>query len=131
MGPIVSSEWAALVKQKRMTIEREGFCVDVQVNPAARRVYMATTIFDGGNFVPKSVRGCLQGHGFRALDPQVEVRLTIDEQQHRVLLLVQAVADEREQFGRVIQEFFELAHEWRAILDEYGQHDLIYIPANN
>jgi hypothetical protein len=123
----LSTEYATLVHDGRLRLQREGFEIDSQLDSKRARVYIVTAVFNGGNFVPESVRRCLQGHGLHALDKSSDVRLIIDEEYHRVLLLLQATVADDHSFEEILHDFLDLATEWRLILDEYGQQDLVYV----
>lgn len=124
----ISKEWSALCDAGRLQFQKEGFTVDAQLDGRMSRLYIVTPVFSGSNFIPESVRRCLRGKGFHALDRRLDVRLVIDEGHHQVLLLLQATARMADDFDRVLRDFFELAHEWREILDEHGNEDLVYVP---
>ncbi|MBS0622841.1 MAG: type III secretion system chaperone [Verrucomicrobia bacterium] len=106
------------------------FDVEFQYMPTKGELFCATAVFYGGNYIPLSVRQAVQSTGLFAASGSSEVRLFIDEIDYQVVLAYRsawAVGD-AEAFERILLDFLDLAEEWRRLLDEYGDQDLIRVP---
>lgn len=98
-------------------------------SPDRRMVYLATPIFDGGNYVPQSVRRAVGQAGLHAQGGGVGVALAIDEARFQVVLhyRTEEGVTNPDALGHIMDEFLALADEWHRLLDEYGEQDLIYV----
>ncbi len=106
------------------------FDVEMTKLSAQRQLRLVTPVFLGGNYIPGSVRRALATGTVMAHDAKTEVSLHIDEENFRVLLTYQTdwPNGSRDAFMALFEDFIVLADEWRRLLDEYGEQDLVYVP---
>ncbi|MGE3953979.1 MAG: hypothetical protein AB7F31_02120 [Parachlamydiales bacterium] len=105
------------------TFSFAGF--EIEAEEGEGKLRLRTAVFHGGDYIPPSVRRCLGGRrSLIAHDPQTEIELWIDQEKFRVVLDYRV----ERAVSAVFEEFIGVADEWRTLLDEYGQQDLIYVP---
>ena len=129
MARSTKTEWNVLEELQRVRLEREGLTIEAQLDVEREHLYLLTSVFEGGNYLPSSVRKCLHERGLRAYDRGRTITLSIDEAHYRVFLLIEAKASNTKTFNLVLKEFLALAHDWRHELQQRGTDDLIYIQA--
>ncbi len=106
----------------------DGSDIRVRTVDDASKIYLSAPVFDGGNYIPKSVRLSVSHQApFERLP--LHTYLTVDEQHHQVQLhyLGQADGIEKEELSELIGTFKEIAAKWRDYLEEHGKNDLIYV----
>jgi hypothetical protein len=117
-----------LVKEEIAKIFLGNSEVTVHVIDNATKIALSSTVYFGGNFIPKSVRKCLsltpafeKGH--------IKTSLVVDEESFRVTLnyLGGLTHLNKRMFVDLLEEFSQLADEWRLYLDEHDKNDLIYV----
>lgn len=94
----------------------------------ASKLSLTALVYDGGNFIPNSVRRCLS-HKSPFFHPSILTFLTVDEQRFQIKLnyLGQAHSLNHHNFKELLEEFGLMAEKWRLYLDEHGKSDLIYV----
>ncbi len=107
-----------------------GFNISIKILEHPSKIYLGTTVYFGGNYIPKSVRNCVSrkapfDHSF------INTYLTIDENQFQVALNYTGDTDSLNafKFRQLIEEFSYLAQEWQQFLDEHDKNDLVYVRA--
>lgn len=117
-----------LVKQEIAQITLGNSEVTVHVLDNATKLFLSSTVYFGGNFIPKSVRNSLdskpafeKGH--------ISSYLTVDEENFCVKLNYLGGLDHlnKRMFVDLLEEFSWLADEWRLHLDERDKNDLIHV----
>lgn len=117
-----------LVKEEIAQINLGNSEVTVHVLDNASKISLSSTVYFGGNFIPKSVRNCMtqipsfaRGH--------INTGFTVDEENFRVSLNYLGVLTHlnKRMFVDLLEEFSSLADAWRLYLDEHDKNDLIYI----
>jgi hypothetical protein len=100
----------------------------VHVLDNATKISLSSTVYFGGNFIPKSVRQCLtKMPSFeRGL---IKTSLVVDEDNFRISLNYLGALNHlnKRMFVDLLEEFSWLADEWRHYLDEHDKNDLIYV----
>jgi hypothetical protein len=96
----------------------------------ASKLSLTTLVYDGGNYIPASVRYCLSSQSPFSY-PSISTFLTIDEQKFQVKLnyLGQAQPLNPLDFKELLENFNVMAEKWRLYLDTHGKNDLIYVKA--
>lgn len=89
---------------------------------------LSTLVYDGGNYIPPSVRECLsriapfsKGH--------IPARLSVEEETYQIRLNYSGRMTRltHDHLAEIIEEFEYLAEKWRYYLDEHGKRDLIHV----
>lgn len=133
---IVNKELKRLVKE---LIEQESaeltlsFApINVRVCDNGSKLALATSIYEGGNYIPKSVRlGMEKKPSFHP--NAIRTFLKVDEDHYQVSLhyLGPLGSINDFQLQELLEEFNGMADEWRLFLDERDKNDLIYIHAKH
>lgn len=100
----------------------------VHVLDNATKISISSTVYFGGNFIPKSVRRCItQTPSF--VRGQIKTSFLVDEENFRVTLsyLGGLAHLNKRMFVDLLEEFSSLADAWRVYLDEHDKNDLIYV----
>ena len=108
------------------------FDLEIQYMPTKHELFYATSVFHGGNYVPDSVRGAVRETGVFAQAGGSDCRLFIDEVAFQVVLAYRVAwsTEDEKAFHSLTADFLAMAEEWRLLLDEYGDQDLIRVPTN-
>lgn len=105
-----------------------GSDILIRVFDDASKIAFATTVYYGGNFIPKSVRS---GVSQKALFNQASIKtsLAIDEKKFVVNLHYLGHFEQmnNQNFTHILEEFTWLAHAWKAYLDEHDKNDLVRV----
>jgi hypothetical protein len=106
-----------------------AFDVVVARSADLQKLYLATAVFHGSGYLPGSVRDAVSQVGLLAAGQGVSGRLVLDEEVGEVRLHYQLhwTPDDQGQFVALVEEFLAVADEWRRLLDEYGQQDLVWV----
>lgn len=105
-----------------------GNDIQIKIFDDASKISLLTTVYYGGNFIPKSVRnGVSQKSPFNRVS--IKTSLAVDEKKFQINLLYLGHLEHmnNQNFNRLLEEFSWLAHSWRAFLDEHDKNDLIRI----
>lgn len=105
-----------------------GSDIFIRVFDDASKISLLTTVYSGGNFIPKSVRtGISQKAPFNNVS--IKTSLAVDEKQFLVNLhyLGHLEHMNNQNFTGLLEEFSWLAHAWKAYLDEKDKNDLIRV----
>lgn len=100
----------------------------IRVFDDASKISLITTVYNGGNFIPKSVRnGISQKAPFNNVS--IKTSLAVDENQYLVHLRYLGHLEHlnNQNFTRLLEEFSWLAHAWKAYLDEHDKNDLVRV----
>jgi hypothetical protein len=105
-----------------------GSDILIRVFDDASKISLATPVYYGGNFIPKSVRyGITKKSLFNNIS--IKTSLAVDENHYQVNLTYLGHLEQMNnyKFSELIEEFTRLAHSWRAYLDENDKNDLIHV----
>lgn len=117
-----------LVKEEIAQITLGNSLVTVHVLDNATKISLSSTVYFGGNFIPKSVRKCLTQTP--AFDKGAIITyLSVDEDNFSITLNFLGGLDHlnKRMFVDLLEEFSFLADEWRLHLDEHDKNDLIHV----
>lgn len=117
-----------LVKEEIAQIILGNSEVTVHVLDNATKISLSSTVYFGGNFIPKSVRKCIsQTPAFEK--HKLKTYLVVDEDNFGVSLNYLGGLNHlnKRMFVDLLEEFSWLADEWRLYLDEHDKNDLVYI----
>lgn len=110
------------------TISISGSPVTVRVFDQGSKLALATEVYNGGNYIPQSVRRCLlQKPPFRPA--VIKTYLNVDENNYQISLNYLGPVDQisEPKFRDILEEFSWLAEEWRLFLDEHDKNDLVHV----
>ena len=101
-----------------------GFDLSITYHEEHEQLTCITSVFSGGNYIPQSVRHAVKRTSL-ALDTS---ELLIDEERFQVHLVYRHVLPALTEgfVSEAVEAFLMEADEWRSLLDDYGQHDLVY-----
>lgn len=109
-------------------IQMNGFAVTLNILDKGPKIFLSTPVYFGGNYIPKSVRGCVsQKAPFDRLN--IQTRLEVDEEGFQINLCHEgnmALAGNN-QLVTTLEDFSWLADKWRDYLDEHDKNDLVHI----
>lgn len=105
-----------------------GSDVMIRVFDDASKISLITTVYSGGNFIPKSVRNGIS-HKSLFNHATIKTSLAVDESQYLINLHYLGHLEHlnNQNFAHLLEEFTRLAHAWRAYLDEHDKNDLIHV----
>lgn len=106
----------------------DGSEITVRVVDESSKFYLTTLVYEGGNYIPPSVRRCLSRKS-PFFHPSILTFLTVDEQNFQIRLnyLGQAQTLTQDHFKEVLEEFGTIAEQWRIYLDDHDKNDLVYV----
>lgn len=120
-----------LIHQEIAQIALDGNEITIRVFEDASKLSFSTPVYLGGNFIPKSVRLCVNKHIHTPFKSSLMdmLSLTIDENNFQVDLhyvgQLENLNDIR--FVDLLEEFSFAADEWRLFLDEHDKNDLVHV----
>ena len=129
---IVEKEFRKLVHQlvkeeiAKITLGNSEIIVHVLDN--ATKIFLSSSVYFGGNFMPKSVRKCLTQTP--AFDKgTVKTYMTVDEDNFSVSINYLGGLEHlnKRMFVDLLEEFGFLADEWSLYLDEHDKNDLVHV----
>lgn len=106
----------------------DGSEINIRFLDDASKVFLTTSVYSGGNYIPSSVRRCLS-HKSPLLHTTLPTFLSVNEQEFKIYLnhVGQAQHLTYELLKNLIEEFNSLAEQWRLYFDEHDKNDLIYV----
>ena len=106
----------------------DGSDIMIRIIDEASKLSLTALIYDGGNYIPNSVRSCLSRKS-PFFHPSILTFLTVDEQRFQIKLnyLGQAQALTHHSFKELLEDFGLIAEKWRLYLDDHDKNDLIYV----
>lgn len=125
----ISQVIGRLKRDKSAQIDIYGSPVSIGLFEEAHKVFLSTVIFHGINFIPLSVRACLNKKDAPIHQSVIPTYVSVDESSCSVKLNYIGNHDSinPQSFDHLLDEFCWLAEEWRSFLDEHGRQDLIYV----
>ena len=102
--------------------------ITIQVHDNSSKLSLLASVFEGGNFIPKSVRDCTLGKA-PFISEHIKAGLVFDEDHFRIFLryLGRVESLNHESFKALLEEFGWLADEWRIFLEDHGKQDLVHV----
>lgn len=125
-----SDLYKRLISDHHVQIEMGGAEVDVRISDHNHQITLTASVYEGGNFIPLSVRKCVKGK-IPFGGQWIPTKLIINEAEYQVLLTYNGIVSEidLQSFKDTLEEFSWQADEWRLYLEEHGRHDLVYVHA--
>ena len=127
---LIEQAYDRLQTAQQSDVRVGSFVVHVARSADLQTLYLATPVFDGGGYLPASVRAAVSQAGLISSAGGVQAALVVDEELGMVSLHYQVVWSERSPVGftSIVEEFVVVAEEWKRLLDEHGQQDLVWVP---
>lgn len=118
-----------LIKEEVAQINLGNSEVTVHVFDNATKISLASSVYFGGNFIPKSVRTSLDKKPPFHDKAHITTYFTVDEENFRILINYLGGLEHlnKRMFIDLLEEFSFLADEWRLFLDEHDKNDLIHV----
>lgn len=120
-----------LVKEDIAQINLGGTEITVHVFDQSTKLSLSSSVYFGGNFIPKSVRQSLS-HKPIFEKGHINTFLSVDESNYRISLNYLGALNHlnKRMFVDLLEEFSCLSDEWRLYLDEHDKNDLIHVRVN-
>ncbi len=118
-----------LINEESATISLGHSDVAVNVFDNASKIFLSSTVYFGGNFISKSVRNCLNKKPPFTSHNGINTTFTVDEENFRVTINYLGGLEHlnKRMFIDLLEEFSQLADDWRLYLDEHDKHDLVHV----
>jgi hypothetical protein len=106
----------------------DGSDITIRVIDESSKLSLSALVYDGGNYIPNSVRRCLSRKS-PFFHPSLLTFLTVDEKKYQVKLnyLGQAQPLNQRHFKELLEDFGLIAEKWRLYLDDHDKNDLVYV----
>lgn len=119
-----------LIHEEAAQIVLDGFDISVRIFDHASKLSLMTTVYNGGNFIPSSVRKSLSQKTFVKKElSSIKTTLSIDEKRYQINLHYLGGLENlnNQKFKELLEEFSFIADEWRLFLDEHDKNDLVHV----
>ena len=106
----------------------DGSNIHMRTADGTSKLFLSTSVYQGGNYIPSSVRGSLDRKApFSA--PSIRTFMTIEESRFEIFLHYVGTGSglTRESMKELIEEFGWVAGKWRDYLDEQDRNDLVHV----
>ncbi len=126
-------QWVGGLKEDGVsTVVVFGNPISVSVVDHGTKLFLASSVFEGGNYIPQSVRGCLIREAPFG-SSYIKTFFKVDENHFSVSLHYVGSLDQLKdaEFRNLLEEFGYLTEEWRLYLDEHDKNDLVHIHAKS
>jgi len=119
-----------LSQEKSVTITLGESDITIRVYDYASKLSLQTSVYQGGNYIPKSVRSNVSQKAVSPIPSEIITFLTIDEPQFQINLNYLGRLDAVTKTGikELLEEFTIVADRWRDYLDEQDRNDLVRVP---
>jgi hypothetical protein len=120
-----------LTKQNHAELDLSGFTIAIDSYEQGTWVSLSTTVYRGGDYIPPSVRHCINDKPlFLRGSLDAELKLFEETFQIKLTYLTKLNCIDCPEFFNVLEDFRWLAGKWRDYIDENDQNDLVYIYKN-
>ncbi len=116
---------------KPITLAFDGSDIIIHFLDDASKLFLTTSIYKGGNYIPSGVRRCLSQKA-PIPHPILKTFFNIDEMHFQIHLNYLEKTQELSSqcFKDLLEKFIWIAENWRLYLDEHDKNDLIYVRVN-
>ena len=116
-----------LVKHEFATIQIGESAIQIHVLESTKKLSLATTVYRGENYIPQSVRQATlhQSPFARKIHTSLKLNETNFEIQLRYIGDLGTLS--KKEFRLLLEDFAEIADEWRTYLDDHDQKDRIHV----
>jgi hypothetical protein len=114
--------------EKTVSFNFDGVPLTMSVSDHGSQFSLSALVYEGGNYIPGSVRKCLDNHAIVPYSP-LKTSLKIDEDRFQIALYHSGAFHNFNdvKFQNLLEEFNTLVEEWRFKLDEHDKNDLIHV----
>jgi hypothetical protein len=117
-----------LSHHRTVELSMNGFVIMTQLAPLGNVLSLRTVVYQGYDYIPPSVRLCLNSTFMGPISP-LRVQLDLNEETFEIAL---AFSDPmrkitEEALLALLEEYTWLAEEWRRILDDHDKRDLVHV----
>ncbi len=118
-----------LLMSRQLEVELGDSTISMQVVDDGVKLLLSSQVYNGGNFIPLSVRHCVQNSKYKNRYA-LPTYLLVDEKKFQISLNYIGLTEnlKAENFINLLNEFTRQADEWRHYLDENDRNDLVHIP---
>lgn len=119
-----------LRKNPLAQIELDGSLITIQFHQHEGKFSLHTSVYFGGNYIPSSVRKCLKEKP--PFDSHViRTYLSVIEEKFEILLNYVGSLENLcgDYLRTILEDFGQLAEEWRNYLDDHDKKDIIHVRA--
>lgn len=108
----------------------DGADIHVRIIDDSSKLSLTAIVFDGGGYIPSSVRACLASK-VPFFKSEIPIFLSIDENHFQVKInyLGKIHLDDSNELRELLESFGIITEKWRDYLEEHGKKDLVYINA--
>lgn len=119
-----------LMQHRKAEVPVNGFLISVELAPVGRMLSFKAVVYQGYNYIPPSVRHCTSP-SFIGPASTLRTGLLLDEESFSISLNFHDPIPNitQETVIYLMEEFSWVAEEWRQILEDNDQRDLIHIHA--
>lgn len=114
--------------QSAVTFHYDGVEMNMFVFDKGAKFALSALVYEGGNYIPASVRSCLDLKNSMP-DSPLRAALKVNEEKYQISLNFignsESINDFK--FHNLLEEFNRLVELWRIKLDEHDKNDLIYV----
>ena len=100
----------------------------VSISDFGSVITLSTSVFEGGNYIPGSVRACIKKQP-PFYSKMIATELLVSEEKFQITLHYKGPAQriDRAMLKNILEEFAYLSDEWRLLLDEQDRNDHVHI----
>ena len=125
----LNSLLSGLAQNKNAEVFLHGSVLTLElIDQASSKLLLSTPVYNGGNYIPKSVREGLKKHPDFSRHA-MHTNFVVDEENFIVTLAHNnsLLETTKARLVDILEEFSILADEWRLYLDEQDKNDLIHV----
>jgi hypothetical protein len=116
-----------LSTRRKARVVVQGSVIFIETNPPRKKWHLSTKVFDGDGHLPKGIKECLSSSGILKWQAG-GAYLHLDSNDNTVHLINEVDSSSKYiPFKHHIGDFVEIAKEWKEILDDFAQRDLLPI----
>ncbi|MBS3905203.1 MAG: hypothetical protein KGZ39_07750 [Simkania sp.] len=112
-----------LAGQRKARCVVQGSVIFIESKPVGKQWSLATCVFDGGEYLPRSVKECVSSAGVLRWQER-GANLRLDPASNSIYLVQEIQSSSKYvPFRYLMSDFAEVANEWRDILDDFAARD--------
>ncbi len=117
-----------LAGQRKARCVVQGSVIFIESKPTEQKWSLATRVYGGEGFLPKSVKECVSSSGVLRWQEK-GANLRLDSVTNSVFLVQEITSSSKYvPFRYLMKDFADVANEWREILEDFASRDHTSIP---